>query len=128
MIQSRRAFLKTGAAAAVAWPGLRSLALAGEPAGDALVVVFQRGGCDGLSLLAPVNDADYVADRAPELRVRDDGPKPGRRLAQTSRPPSISACTPRPRPWAICTMPAIWRCCMRWVWKTAPAAISSPRI
>ncbi len=86
MIQSRRAFLKTGAAAAVAWPGLRSLALAGEPAGDALVVVFQRGGCDGLSLLAPVNDADYVADRAPELRVRDDGPKPGRRLAQNFAP------------------------------------------
>jgi uncharacterized protein (DUF1501 family) len=86
MILSRRALLQSGATV-LAWPGLRSLALAaGGPIGDTLVVVFQRGGCDGLSLLAPTNDADYVADRTPELRVHGDGPKPGRALRQSLAP------------------------------------------
>jgi uncharacterized protein (DUF1501 family) len=86
---SRRAFLMTAAASL---PGLRSVALA-DPAkpdqglaGQALIVVFLRGGCDGLSFLAPSNDPDYIADRAPELRVRDDGAKPGRSLRQTCDP------------------------------------------
>jgi len=37
-------------------------------------------------LLAPTNDPDYVADRAPELRVLDDGPKPGRPVRQSFAP------------------------------------------
>lgn len=83
---SRRTLLQTGAAA-LAWPGLRQIAFANSAsANDALIVVFQRGGCDGLSLLAPTNDADYVADRAPELRVHNDGPNPGRPLRQTFAP------------------------------------------
>ncbi|MDR3440702.1 DUF1501 domain-containing protein [Telmatospirillum sp.] len=86
MIVSRRALLQTGAAA-IAWPGLRSLALAADSAAaDTLVVVFLRGGCDGLSLLAPTNDPDYVADRGPDLRVRDDGAKPGRPVRQNCAP------------------------------------------
>ena len=83
---SRRSFLSTSAAA-LTLPGLRHLAWAdATPRGDALIVVFQRGGCDGLSLLAPTDDPDYVADRAPELRVHNDGPKPGRALRQNFAP------------------------------------------
>ncbi len=86
MILCRRTFLQAGAAAA-AWPGLSHLALAADAVpGDCLIVVFQRGGCDGLSLLAPTNDPDYVADRAPESRVLGDGPKPGRPLRQGLAP------------------------------------------
>ena len=82
---SRRHFLALGAAGVL--PGLRHLAFAATPSpSDTLVVIFQRGGCDGLSLLAPVNDPDYVADRAPELRVQDNGPKPGRTLRQSLAP------------------------------------------
>lgn len=86
MIVSRRDLFRLGAAAGlVAIPGLGRLALAADGAshGDALVVIFQRGGCDGLSLVAPVDDPDYVADRTPELRVQASGPKPGRSLRQT---------------------------------------------
>lgn len=86
---TRREFLGAGAAAGLAaWPGLRHAALAADSAGggDTLVVVFQRGGCDGLSMLAPVDDPDYVADRTPELRVQASGAKPGRPLRQTFAP------------------------------------------
>ncbi|MTJ83768.1 MAG: DUF1501 domain-containing protein [Telmatospirillum sp.] len=87
MSLSRRTLLQTGAALLAPWPGLRSMALAADGGADqALIVVFLRGGCDGLSLLAPANDPDYVADRAPELRVRADGPRPGRPLRQTVAP------------------------------------------
>lgn len=43
---------------------------------DILVVVFLRGGCDALSLIAPTADADYNTLR-PQLRVRLDGEQPG---------------------------------------------------
>lgn len=87
-VVTRRDVLKLGAAGALApLPGLRHLAFAAEgPAADALIVVFLRGGCDGLSLLAPVNDPDYVADRVPELRVLDSGAHPGRSLRQSVAP------------------------------------------
>ncbi len=83
----RRDLMRAGAAAALL-PGLRHLAFAAEPggAGDTLVVIFQRGGCDGLSLVAPTDDPNYVADRAPDLRVRADGPRPGRPLRQSFAP------------------------------------------
>jgi uncharacterized protein (DUF1501 family) len=87
---SRRDLLKAAAAgAAVSLPGLRHAAFAGDAqaaSGDMLLVIFQRGGCDGLSLLAPTNDPDYIADRAPELRVTADGAKPGRALSQSFAP------------------------------------------
>ena len=83
---SRRTFLQVGASA-LALPGLTHAAFADSgSSADALVIVFQRGGCDGLSLLAPTNDPDYMADRAPELRVLSDGPKPGRSLKQSFAP------------------------------------------
>lgn len=89
MILGRRSFLQSASAAALSGlPGLRHAAFAanGSWSGDTLVVVFQRGGCDGLSLLAPANDPDYIADRAPELRVLADGPRPGCPLRQTFAP------------------------------------------
>ncbi|WP_181702277.1 DUF1501 domain-containing protein [Chthonobacter albigriseus] len=45
-----------------------------------LVVVFLRGGIDGLSLVAPSGDADYVAARPPQLRVGRSGDDAGRVL------------------------------------------------
>lgn len=71
-------------------PGFPSLAFAITPAADTaegtLVVVFLRGGADSLSLVAPADDPDYLAARAPELRVVTDGPKAGHRLDQQMAP------------------------------------------
>lgn len=38
-----------------------------------LVVLFLRGGCDGLHLLGPANDKDYIAARPEWLRVTESG-------------------------------------------------------
>lgn len=46
-----------------------------------LVVVFLRGGADGLSLISPTGDADYVAARPEALRVARKGDMMGHRLA-----------------------------------------------
>ncbi len=45
-----------------------------------LVVVFLRGGADGLSLVAPASDPDYIAARPNELRVLRDGDAAGRAI------------------------------------------------
>ena len=47
-----------------------------------LVVVFLRGGADGLSLVAPSSDADYIAARPADLRVHRDGDGAGRPIRQ----------------------------------------------
>jgi len=44
---------------------------------DLLVSIFLRGGCDGLSLIAPVDDRDYIAARPPEMRVLAKGENAG---------------------------------------------------
>lgn len=86
----RRELLKalgcSGVAAAVG--GLHHLAFAAEPAPDAgtLVVVFLRGGADGLHLAAPVDDPDYVAARPADLRVAEGGSAPGLRLPAAFAP------------------------------------------
>jgi uncharacterized protein (DUF1501 family) len=84
---NRREFLKLGAGSLLPLTGIADLAFAGE-SGDKplLVVVFLRGGADGLHLLAPVDDADYVGARLPEMRVLDSGERPGWRLAQSLAP------------------------------------------
>ncbi|MDR3518897.1 MAG: DUF1501 domain-containing protein [Azospirillaceae bacterium] len=85
---TRRTLLRSTAAAAALVPagGLRTLAFAEgvSAAGsrDILVVLFLRGGCDVLHLLGPANDPNYIADRAPELRVLDNGDKAGISLDQ----------------------------------------------
>ncbi len=49
---------------------------------DILVVIFLRGGADGLNLLAPVDDRNYIAARGSELRIRDKGDDKGLEIAR----------------------------------------------
>lgn len=78
---SRRAVLKASAAG-LGFSTLRGVALA-EDSGSAkrgtLVVVFLRGGIDGLNLVVPHGDAAYERLR-PSLRI----PRPGERGAQSA--------------------------------------------
>lgn len=70
---SRRDFLKTSAAA-LAVMGMPRLVFGANKAGnrDVLVVIFQRGGMDGLNAVVPYADADYYRLR-PTLGL----PRPG---------------------------------------------------
>jgi uncharacterized protein (DUF1501 family) len=85
---TRRDFLAAASAASVlARVGVRgAFAAPGPDAGGCLVYVFQRGGCDGLSLVAPSNDPDYVADRPGDLRVADSGDGAGVPIAHDVAP------------------------------------------
>jgi uncharacterized protein (DUF1501 family) len=47
-----------------------------------LVVIFLRGGADGLALVAPSSDPDYIAARPAELRTLRDGDSAGRPIRQ----------------------------------------------
>ncbi|MGE4062784.1 MAG: DUF1501 domain-containing protein [Rhodospirillaceae bacterium] len=76
--------LSAGVGFAIA-PGVRATFAQSAPsvpsaARDILVVVFQRGACDWLQMIAPAGDADYIANR-PSIRVRTDGNTPGIGLA-----------------------------------------------
>ena len=42
-----------------------------------LVVVFLRGGCDGLALVSPASDADFIAARPEALRALRTGDEAG---------------------------------------------------
>jgi len=71
---NRRALLRLGLGS-LALPGLSRLAFAGpgnEPP-QLLVLLHLRGGCDGLNLVSPSNDPDFLAARASDLRVGEDG-------------------------------------------------------
>jgi hypothetical protein len=77
-------------------------------AGDrTLVVVFLRGGMDGLNFVAPVDDRDYVAARPPDLRLTGAGDKAALPLAG-GRPTWTSACTRRPSRSRSSTTPDTW--------------------
>jgi len=75
----RRSFLQTActsAIAAMAGSRITNLAFAADSAArpdHLLVVLFLRGGCDGLNLVAPVNDKHYIAARPESLRLTDKG-------------------------------------------------------
>jgi uncharacterized protein (DUF1501 family) len=75
----RRSLLKAALAAGPALSVLPRLAFAAEPTAaiGTLVVIFLRGGCDGLNLVAPTDDPGYVAARTPEMRVLGEGSRPG---------------------------------------------------
>ncbi len=77
---SRRDFLNrlsTGAALATVAPGLRAAFAADTTAtNDILIVLFQRGACDWLQMLAPAGDASYIA-RRPTIRVQTTGNNAG---------------------------------------------------
>src|SRR5258708_39107465 len=82
---TRRDLLRSGLAAGAALslaPGLRSLAFAADGVDRGLlVVVHLRGGCDGLHLISPASDADFIAARISDLRVAAYGAQPGHALA-----------------------------------------------
>ena len=48
-----------------------------------LVVVFLRGGADGLGLVSPASDPNFIAARPADLRVARSGDGAGHALAQT---------------------------------------------
>jgi uncharacterized protein (DUF1501 family) len=72
---NRRTFLKGGLGVGVAALGAQlvtsrvSYAAAGEPASGTLVVIFLRGGMDGLSMLVPASDPALLEAR-PHIAVR----------------------------------------------------------
>jgi uncharacterized protein (DUF1501 family) len=76
----RREFLQAATAAGclAPFPGITNL-LCAATASDRplLVVVFLRGGADGLQMVAPSADADYIAGRPPDLRVPETGERAG---------------------------------------------------
>jgi uncharacterized protein (DUF1501 family) len=82
MTFSRRQFMIGCSATVAAMAGgkLAGLAFA-DPAGsvkrDLLVVIFLRGGMDGLNLVAPVDDRDYVAARSAGLCIGANGENTG---------------------------------------------------
>jgi uncharacterized protein (DUF1501 family) len=81
MSMIRRDFLRAAGAAGLLTPfaGVGRLAFGqgglGAGGENILVVLFLRGGCDSLSLVAPANDPNYVEDRIAPLRVLDSGDK-----------------------------------------------------
>jgi uncharacterized protein (DUF1501 family) len=46
---------------------------AARRSGELIVYVFLRGGMDGLNLVAPVDDSDYIAARGVDVRLADKG-------------------------------------------------------
>ncbi len=72
---NRRTFLKAGMGIGVAALGAQlvtsrvSYAAADTPSTGTLVVIFLRGGMDGLSLLVPADDP-YLLEKRPEIMVR----------------------------------------------------------
>lgn len=84
---TRREILKglaaAGAGSILPLAGLSGLAFAADPgaARPLLLVVHLRGGCDGLHLISPATDENFIAARAAELRVSADGPDAGFALA-----------------------------------------------
>ncbi|HYC05652.1 MAG TPA: DUF1501 domain-containing protein [Azospirillaceae bacterium] len=83
---SRRSLLRSAAlsAALTTMPAGVKMAWGAPGSDDVLIVIAMRGGWDGLHLIAPVNDADYVAARGEALRVTANGDQRG--IAVTSGP------------------------------------------
>jgi uncharacterized protein (DUF1501 family) len=76
----RREFIVGCSAAIAALAGSRITGYSFAPDGEAkdiFVYIFLRGGCDGLNLVAPVNDTNYVANRPSDLRITDGGDNTG---------------------------------------------------
>ena len=88
MSLSRREFLKAAAAAGCFLPyaGLSGLAYGATEDKPLLLTIFLRGGADGLHMVGPAADADYIAARPPELRVAEGGERPGLRLDNSLDP------------------------------------------
>jgi uncharacterized protein (DUF1501 family) len=87
---SRRTLLRGSVLAAASsllpLPGLRRVAFGAAGPERILVVLHLRGGCDGLNLLSPASDPDFIAARASDLRVLADGPDAGRPIVHAQNP------------------------------------------
>jgi uncharacterized protein (DUF1501 family) len=83
MSATRREILQALAAAGVSGflpvAGLSGLAFAADRGNPRplLLVLHLRGGCDGLNLISPATDSDFIAARPTELRVSADGAEAG---------------------------------------------------
>ena len=80
----RRNFIQqcSSATAAMMLTGITGVSMRPSflPNNEIFVLVFLRGGCDGLQLIGPVNDPHYFADREPALRVSESGEHGGIKL------------------------------------------------
>jgi uncharacterized protein (DUF1501 family) len=88
---SRRSLLQATALAAASGlaplPGLGRLLFGAESQENRILVVLHlRGGCDGLNLLSPAGDADFIAARSSELRVLDEGQDAGHPVLHSLEP------------------------------------------
>jgi uncharacterized protein (DUF1501 family) len=91
MAMTRRSLLRDAALAAAGgaapWPGLRGVLFAAQPdPGRILVLLHLRGGCDGLNLLSPASDADFIAARNSDLRVLSEGQDAGHAIVHSQSP------------------------------------------
>lgn len=81
----RRDFL-IGCSGALASTSLLPFPSFGFSEGNAqeiFVLIFLRGGCDALNLVAPVNDKNYIDARSSDLRITDSGAQKGLFLQNT---------------------------------------------
>jgi uncharacterized protein (DUF1501 family) len=88
---SRRSLIQATAASVAAGllplPGIRRLLFAAEPASNRILVVLHlRGGCDGLNLLSPASDSQFIEARNSDLRVLDEGGDAGHAIAHSQAP------------------------------------------
>lgn len=82
----RREFLKFSAALSLA-DGVSGWVSADPSIGQPVfVMIFLRGGADGLNLVGPASDPLYVAARPAELRVPESGDRAGALLANSLAP------------------------------------------
>jgi uncharacterized protein (DUF1501 family) len=91
MTLSRRSVLQMTALAAASGlaplPGLGRLLFGAESQDKRILVVLHlRGGCDGLNLLSPAADADFIAARNSDLRVLTDGDEAGHLISHLQEP------------------------------------------
>lgn len=88
MTVTRRTLLQGMAAGLIPTAGLSRVAFADAPSANQpiLVLLHQRGGCDGLNLLSPATDRDFIDARISELRVSADGPDAGFAIPHVAAP------------------------------------------
>jgi len=93
-MMNRRSFLFRSSGFVGASATVRFLPFAFAESGNngnphTLVVLFLRGGCDGLNLLSPTGDKAFEAARPPALRVIGEGEGKGHEIAGASGNPAF---------------------------------------
>jgi uncharacterized protein (DUF1501 family) len=84
---TRRTLLKSASAGLLPMAGIGRVAFgAASSQSPILIVLHLRGGCDGLNLISPANDPDFIEARGSDLRVAADGANAGFALANGPAP------------------------------------------